>query len=180
MEIRGLGLANLNFSADLPFWVFVTKENQIFFFFCIPWLHSKAPIWNEFGVFSKYVFSLQNPSKNSAQPSKKKYFDILFMFCGVSTVWNRLSVNFRRRKSRCIFCAMCNLFCSRMLSNAKCNLAVVFGSRAPHSSQAGLHIDSKTGIQSERISQGLLTQANFLCRFTWEEAQPACEVMLTA
>lgn len=29
----GLGLANLDFSADRPFWFFLTKENQIF---CIP------------------------------------------------------------------------------------------------------------------------------------------------
>lgn len=43
MEIRGLGLANLNFSADLPFWVFVTKENQIFFFFASPDFTAKPP-----------------------------------------------------------------------------------------------------------------------------------------
>lgn len=30
MEILGLGLSNLSFSADPPFLVFVTKENQIF------------------------------------------------------------------------------------------------------------------------------------------------------
>lgn len=84
MEMPGLGLASLSFAADPPFWVFVTKESQISF--ASPNFIAQAPIWNEFGVFSKYVFSIQNPSKNSAQASKKKYFDILFMFCGVSTV----------------------------------------------------------------------------------------------
>lgn len=31
MAMPGLGLANLSFSADPLFWVFVTKENQISF-----------------------------------------------------------------------------------------------------------------------------------------------------
>ena len=65
----------------------------------------------------------KNHLKLGFQQVGKKYFDIFFMSCGVSTVGNRLSVNFHRLKSWCTF--VYNLVGSRLISDPRYNIVSV-------------------------------------------------------
>lgn len=84
------------------------------------------------------------------------------MFCVVSTVWNKLSVNCLRLKSRYAFGCVYSLFCSRMLSDPKYKTALVFVSKAPHLSKVNLHLKlwDISKYPNEMGHHGLLMHTN--------------------